>query len=180
MFRRSKKNVLGVLPGSAPVCNAPVECFGLCAVHQPNKQNCSLCFKLQAYPHAHFGMQSMLVVYTVLPVCLGPIALLHHPIRCKRDTTGRGGGDGLGGKRWGSSLVPWLIPNEMQIHPLPVCWVPLFFFCLNCRPFPLQSWMCFYFQIFWFCCDIVIGNFRNPSDLKKAEQRNYFNSKTAD
>lgn len=136
MFRRSKKNVLGVLQGSAPVCNAPVECFGLCAVHQPNKQNCSLCFKLQAYPHAHFGMQSMLVVYTVLPVCLGPIALLHHPIRCKRDTTGRGGGDGLGGKRWGSSLVPWLIPNEMQIHPLPVCWVPLFFFLFELPPFP--------------------------------------------
>lgn len=89
--------------------------------------NCSLCFKLQAYTHAHFGMQSMLVVYTVLPVCLGPIALLHHPIRCKRDTTGRGG-DGLGGKRWGSSLVPWLIPNEMQVHSLCVCWVPLFFF----------------------------------------------------
>lgn len=88
--------------------------------------NRSLCFKLQAYTHAHFGMQSMLVVYTVLPVCLGPIALLHHPIRCKRDTTGQGG-DGLGGKRWGSSLVPWLIPNEMQIYSLCVCWVPLFF-----------------------------------------------------
>lgn len=100
--------------------------------------NCSLCFKLQAYTHAHFGMQSMLVVYTVLPVCLGPIALLHHPIRCKRDTTGWGG-DGLGGKRWGSSLVRWLIPNEMQIHSLCVCWVPLFFEFL---PFP--------FAVFWF------------------------------
>lgn len=116
--------------------------------------NCSLCFKLQAYTHAHFGMQSMLVVYTVLPVCLGPIALLHHPIRCKRDTTGRGG-DGLGGKRWGSSLVPWLIPNEMQVHSLCVCWVPLFF--LSCCPFPVQFFyfmhsaffrMYFYFQFF--------------------------------
>lgn len=63
--------------------------MGFAAFHQLNKQ-------LQAYTHTHFGTQSMLVVYTVLPVCLGPIALLHHPIRCKRDTAGRGG-DGLGG-----------------------------------------------------------------------------------
>lgn len=106
--------------------------MGYALFHQLNKQ-------LQAYTHAHFGMQSMLVVYTVLPVCLGPIALLHHPIRCKRDTTGRGC-DGLGGKRWGSSLVPWLIPNEMQIHSPSVCWVPLFFW--SSRPFP--------FAVFWF------------------------------
>lgn len=65
--------------------------MGFALFHQLNKQ-------LQAYTHAHFGMQSMLVVYTVLPVCLGPIALLHHPIRRKGDTTGRGC-DGLGGKR---------------------------------------------------------------------------------
>lgn len=122
---KKKKTLLGVLRGSVPFCHQ-LNIWGF-APFISWTSNLSLCFKLQAYTHTHFGMQSMLVVYTVLPVCLGPIALLHHPIWCKRDTTGRGG-DGLGGKRWGSSLVPWLISNEMQIHSLCVCWVPLPFF----------------------------------------------------
>lgn len=120
--KTERNNVLGlkkkIMQGCVLFCN-DLRLMGFALFHQLNKQ-------LQAYTHAHFGMQSMLVVYTVLPVCLGPIALLHHPIRCKRDATGRGC-DGLGGKRWGSSLVPWLIPNEMQIHSPSVCWVPLFF-----------------------------------------------------
>lgn len=102
-------------------------------------------------------MDSVFVVYTALPLSGPPCPLTSSSLVLKGHNRLQGRRVG-GGKRWGSSLVPWLVQNEMQAYSLCVSQIPLFsrFVCCPFQSFDFLLSLCTVFlplvcliSIFW-------------------------------